>query len=134
MFVLKEKSKDGNDFISEAISKGANYYLTSKQGWKYKNKKIKFNNTIKFLEKFGLAKRKKSNAKIIAITGSSGKTTLKFLIGNLLKTFGNTYFSPKSYNNHIGVPLSLCNLNYNDEYGVFEIGMSKKERSKLFQI
>ena len=60
------------------------------------------------------------------MTGSSGKTTVKELIGNLLKNFGETYFSPNSFNNSFGVPLSLCNLENVHKYGVFEIGMSKK--------
>jgi UDP-N-acetylmuramoyl-tripeptide--D-alanyl-D-alanine ligase len=61
---------------------------------------------------------------VIAITGSSGKTTLKTLLGKTLSRYGKTYFSQKSYNNHIGVPLSLCNLENNHKYSVFEIGMS----------
>ena len=44
----------------------------------------------------------------------------------MLKNFGETYCSPKSYNNHFGVPLSLSSLNKNHKYGVFEVGMSKK--------
>ena len=43
-----------------------------------------------------------------------------------LKDYGDTYFSPRSFNNSYGVPLSLCNLEQEHEYGVFEIGMSKK--------
>ena len=82
-------------------------------------------NTKSFLNKFGSIKRNEVDATIIAITGSSGKTTLKTLIGNLLNTYEKTYFSPKSYNNHYGVPLSLCNLEKEHKYGVFEIGMSK---------
>ena len=71
-------------------------------------------------------KRNYTNGKIIAVTGSSGKTSVKDLIGNLLKNYGETYFSPRSFNNSYGVPLSLCNLEQEHKYGVFEIGMSKK--------
>ena len=60
------------------------------------------------------------------MTGSSGKTSVKHLLGNLLKSYGKTYFSPRSFNNSYGVPLSLCNLEQEHKYGVFEIGMSKK--------
>ena len=53
----------------------------------------------------------------------------------MLKIFGNTYFSPKSFNNHYGVPLSLSNLEHNHKFGVFEIGMSKKgEINKLSKL
>ena len=67
------------------------------------------------------------------MTGSSGKTTVKELIGNLLKNFGETYFSPNSFNNSFGVPLSLCNLENFHKYGVFEIGMSKKGEIRKIQ-
>ena len=78
------------------------------------------------MKKLAFLKRNFTNAKIIAVTGSSGKTTVKDLIGNLLKNYGETYFSPRSYNNAYGVPLSLCNLEQEHNYGVFEIEMSKK--------
>ena len=64
-------------------------------------------------------------AQIIAVTGSAGKTSLKNLIKDLLRNFGKTYCSPKSFNNHLGVPISLSNLSYDDKFGVFEVGMSK---------
>ena len=59
------------------------------------------------------------------------------MLGQLLKKFGETYFSPKSFNNHLGVPISLSNLSSFDKYGVFEVGMSKageiKNLSKLIR-
>jgi len=70
--------------------------------------------------------RDNSSAEIIGITGSVGKTTLKNLISFSLKNYGKVYHSPYSYNNRFGVPLSLCNLKSNVDYGVFEIGMDKK--------
>ena len=70
-------------------------------------------------------KREYSSAKIIAITGSAGKTSLKNLTKELLQNFGKTYSSPKSFNNHLGVPISLSNLSVDDKFGVFEVGMSK---------
>ena len=64
--------------------------------------------------------------KIIGITGSCGKTSLKELLSVCLNKVGNASCSPKSYNNKYGVPLSLFNLNLNNNYGIFEIGMDKK--------
>ena len=94
-------------------------------------------NEIPFLYEFARLKRENSLAKIIAITGSAGKTSLKNLIKQLLQNFANTYCSPRSFNNHIGVPISLSNLSANDKYGVFEVGMSKpgeiKNLSRLIQ-
>ena len=77
-----------------------------------------------FLNNF--AKLKKfSSAKIIAVTGSAGRTSLKNLIKDLLQNFGKTYASPKSFNNQLGVPVGLSNLNHDDKFGIFEVGMSK---------
>ena len=70
--------------------------------------------------------RENINAKIISITGSCGKTTLKEMIGLVLKKISRTSFSPKSFNNKYGVPLSLFNMKQSDDFGVFEIGMDKK--------
>ena len=132
---IKGKKNDGNRFIPKAIKKGAQYIVTSKKFKGYKNKIIKISNEISFLNKYGKLKRDYSTAKIIAITGSAGKTSLKNLIKDLLQNFGDTIASPKSYNNHFGVPLSLSNLNTSHKFGVFEIGMSKKgEINRLSKI
>ena len=122
---IKGKNNEGYKFIPEAIKKGAKYVVSSKILKKYKKKTIKVKNEISFLNQFAKLKREHSLATIIAITGSAGKTSLKNLIKNLLKNFNNTYSSPKSFNNHFGVPISLSNLRYEDRYGVFEVGMSK---------
>jgi len=122
---VKGKNYDGHVFVKEALKNKANYCVVQKNiNIKNKKKLIKCNSTINFLNKLAILKRKHTNAKIIAITGSSGKTTLKTLFGKTLSEYGKTYFSQKSYNNHIGVPLSLSNLEKDHEYGIFEIGMS----------
>ena len=90
---------------------------------------------MKFLNHFAEKKRNLSSAKFIAVTGSSGKTTVKTMLGNLLMQYSKTYFSPKSYNNHYGVPLSISNIDPDDDFGVFEIGMSKfNEINKLSKL
>ncbi len=122
---FKGVNNDGNKFISKAIKKGASYVISSKNNKKYNKKIIKVNNPIAFLNKFGNLKRENCNAKIIAITGSTGKTSLKNILNALLQKFGNTHASPRSFNNHFGVPLSLSNLNENHKFGIFEIGMNK---------
>jgi len=63
-------------------------------------------------------------AKVIAVTGSVGKTGVKEALGRLLSEQGNTSFSFGSYNNHFGVPLSLARLPKNAKFGVFELGMN----------
>ena len=122
---IKGKNNDGAKFISQALKKGAKYIVSSNNYKKYKNKIIKVDNVINFLNHFASLKRNNSVATILAITGSAGKTSLKNLIKELLQNFGETYSSPKSYNNHFGVPVSLSNLSTNHRYGVFEVGMSK---------
>jgi len=122
---INGKKRNGIEFIEKAIKKGAKYIISKKKIKKLKNKSIRVTDEIKFLNTFAFKKRDKTKAKIIAITGSAGKTSLKNLINDLLQNFSNTFCSPKSYNNHLGVPLSLSQLNTSHEFGVFEVGMSK---------
>ena len=122
---IKGKKNDGNNFIKDAIKNGASCVISEATTKKSKIKILKVKNSISFLNNFAKLKRERSQAKIIAITGSAGKTSLKNLIKNLLKKFGNTYSSPKSFNNHYGVPISLSNLRCENKFGVFEVGMSK---------
>ena len=103
---LKGKNQDGNKFSHNALKRGANYVVSSSR-IKEKNKKIIIvKNTIDFLNKFAKLKRDHSLAKIIAVTGSAGKTSLKNLLNNMLQHKGNTYSSPMSFHNHLGVPVS----------------------------
>ena len=123
---IKGKNHDGHLFVKDALRKKASFCVVKKILKNVNsNKLIKYSNTINFLNKLATKKREHSKAKIIAVTGSSGKTSFKALLGSLLSHYGETYFSRKSYNNHFGVPLSLCNLEAQHQYGVFEIGMSK---------
>ena len=122
---IKGKKNDGNEFISDALKKGAGCIVSSFKNQKNNKKIIKIKDTISFLNHFAKLKREQSHAKIIAITGSAGKTSLKNLIKDLLQNFGKTHYSPKSFNNHLGVPISLSNLSYDDKFGVFEVGMSR---------
>ena len=122
---IKGKNNNGVKFIPKALKKGAAYVITSKNIKKYKDKIIRVENEVKFLNDFASKKRQKTDAKIIAITGSAGKTSLKNLIKDLLQNFDQTIYSPKSYNNHFGVPLSISQLNKDHKFGVFEVGMSR---------
>ena len=126
-FALEGKTKDGHNFAQEAIKKGAAGLVLNKKIKKiFKNKIIKVKNTFSSLNDLAEITRGRTTAEIIGITGSAGKTSLKNLISMALKNYGKVYHSPYSYNNKLGVPLSLSNLKENTEYGVFEIGMDKK--------
>ena len=123
-FAIKGKNKDGNLFIKEAFKNKASLVVTDK----LKNNKncLRVKNTLKFLTEASSILRENTQCKIIAITGSSGKTSLKELIGKSLEKNYNVTYSPKSFNNKFGVPVSLFNLKKNDDFGIFEIGMDKK--------
>ena len=126
-FAIKGKKNNGNKFIDQAFKKKASLAIVNKIS---KNSsithQIKVRDSLKFLTESSKIFRQNINTKIIAITGSCGKTTLKDLLGNSLKKISKVSTSPQSYNNKYGVPLSLFNLDQKDDYGVLEIGMDKK--------
>ena len=126
-FAIKGKKNDGNKFIGDAFKQKASLAIVNKINKSNKIlNQIKVKDTLKFLTESSKIYRKNIDTKIIAITGSCGKTTLKELLGSSLKKYFRTSVSPKSYNNKYGVPLSLFNLDHRDDYGVLEIGMDKK--------
>jgi MurE/MurF fusion protein len=126
-FAIRGKRIDGHKFAKKAILMGAIKSVISKKIKSLsKAKSIKVQNTLSSLTALAKVTRENSSARIIAITGSVGKTTLKNLISFTLKNYGKVYHSPHSYNNKFGVPLSLSNIKTNTDYGVFEIGMDKK--------
>ena len=126
-YAIKGENTDGHKFIREALKRGATKCVVSKKIKQIpKNKLIKVKNTFSSLNNLARITRNNSTAQIIGITGSVGKTTLKNLVGFALKNYGKVYYSPHSYNNKFGVPLSISNLKKNTKYGIFEIGMSKK--------
>ena len=97
---------------------------------KYKNSKIILKEKpLNFLNKISSRYRKSLNANTIAITGSSGKTSVKELTGFCLSKLDKTYFSKKSFNNKFGVPLSIFNTPEKTKFLVLEVGMDKKVKS-----
>ena len=125
-FSIRGKKFDGNKFANEAIQKGASLSIIDKNFDIKSKKKIKVKNSFKFLNECAKSIRNISLIKAISITGSSGKTSLKELIGYSLNQISSTSFSKKSYNNKYGVPLSLFNIQAKNKFGVFEVGMDKK--------
>jgi len=126
-FAIRGKKTDGHRHVKEAIKKGAIKSVISKKINKLpEGKSIQVQNTFASLNSLAKVTRNNTLARVIGITGSVGKTTLKNLISFTLKNYGKVHNSPHSYNNKFGVPLSLSNLKNNTEYGVFEIGMDKK--------
>src|SRR5210317_547177 len=126
-FAIKGKKNDGSKFINEAYRKKSSMMITHKLDKVIPlSRQVRVNDTLNFLTECATDYRKNINTNIIGITGSCGKTTLKELLGKGLAKITKTYFSPKSFNNKFGVPLSLFNLKQNVNFGVFEVGMDRK--------
>jgi len=124
---IKGKKNDGNKFVTDSFKRKASLAVVNKiQNKLNSGRQIKVKNTLKFLTDVSKVFRKGIDTKIIAITGSCGKTTLKELLGNVLSKISKVSISPKSYNNKFGVPLSLFNIEQSDKFGVLEVGMDKK--------
>lgn len=126
---LKGQQHDGHLFIPKAIEKGASVIIISDPAYCdlcAQHSYFVIPDTQKALEKLAMANRMKyiNSVFVTAVTGSVGKTTLKEFLRTLFSYFGPTVASQKSFNNHLGVPLTLNDLDDDTKYGVFEIGMN----------
>jgi UDP-N-acetylmuramoyl-tripeptide--D-alanyl-D-alanine ligase len=123
---LKGPAHDGHDHVAAAITAGAAVALVSRQPQQVPaNGRLVFvEDTFKALEDLGRAGRKRAEGRIIAVTGSVGKTGTKEMLRLMLNACGDTYANEGSLNNHWGVPLSLSRLPERARYGVFELGMN----------
>ena len=120
---LKGKNFDGNKFAIEALEKGANFAIVdSPSVAKKSNKIILVEDSLKALQELAQFHRKQITTKIIALTGSNGKTTTKELILSVLSQKYNTKGTFGNLNNHIGVPLTLLQFDEKTEIGVVEMG------------
>ena len=123
---IKGPNFDGHDFITQALSKGAVASLVC-EGTRRSSEGesiVYVEDTCAALNSLGAAGRKRSEAEVIAVTGSVGKTSVKEALGFLLSEQGSTYYSHGSFNNHFGVPLSLARLPRESRYAIFELGMN----------
>jgi len=123
---LKGENRDGHAFVKSAFEAGAGAALVTHRPAELPPSAalLTVANTQRALEDLAVAARARSDAKIIAVTGSAGKTTTKEILRIALGALGKTHASAASYNNHWGVPLSLASLPREARYGVFEIGMN----------
>ena len=111
---IKGEILDGHNFIEEAINNGACATIVSKK-IKCNIPTILVDDTVNVLGKLASYIKNKYSPITIAITGSTGKTTTRNLIYNLLKSKYNCLTNEKNYNNNIGVPLTIFNLNEKTE-------------------
>jgi UDP-N-acetylmuramoyl-tripeptide--D-alanyl-D-alanine ligase len=118
---------DGHDFVEAAIKNGAGAALVGAI-WAKKAPKdlplIVVDDPLIGLEHLARAARARTDAKVVAVTGSVGKTSTKEAIRLVLEAAGHTHASIKSFNNHWGVPLMLARMPADTQYAVFEVGMN----------
>lgn len=117
---------DGHNFVEMALTeKKAAGAIVSILPEKVElhEKILLVDDTLKSLEKLANYKREKSKAKIIAVTGSVGKTSVKEILGLAFSPLGKTFISRGNYNNFLGVPINMASLPDDAEFAIFEIGM-----------
>ena len=122
-FAINGPNFNGNMFIKEAIEKGCSYIISDDKKISSESDKIIYvKDTVIALQDLANFHRRFLKIKIIAITGSNGKTTSKELIYNVLKSRYNTIATKGNLNNHLGVPLTLLSMNKETEIGIIEMG------------
>ena len=122
-FAIKGLNFDGNKFANQAIKNGASLVVSDDlEISKISDKIIYVNDTIKTLQELANFHRKFINTKIIAITGSNGKTTSKELMLNVLSKRYKTIATKGNLNNHLGVPLTILSMSKETQIGIVEMG------------
>ncbi|HYG26156.1 MAG TPA: UDP-N-acetylmuramoyl-tripeptide--D-alanyl-D-alanine ligase [Caulobacteraceae bacterium] len=121
LFVALAGVRDGHEFVGGAIQSGAAGALVSRE---VDGPAVVVPDTLRALEQLGVAARERSAARRCAVTGSVGKTSVTQAVMAGLSLAGRAHSSVKSYNNHIGVPLTLARMPKATERAVFEIGMN----------
>jgi UDP-N-acetylmuramoyl-tripeptide--D-alanyl-D-alanine ligase len=124
---IKGDNFDGSDYGNQAIEKGAAAAIINKTSClnsASENKFIRVDDALAALVKLGKYKRAKTHAKVIAVTGSVGKTSVKEALAYLLGKQGVCYSTTGNLNNHIGLPLTLANIPDAADFIVLEMGMN----------
>ncbi len=127
---IKGKRLDGHQFVEEALKKGAQGLMVEKDGVQLKGLPprvvvIEVTNTKEALLSLAAWYRKRFNPKVVAVTGSNGKTTTKEMINFILTPRFRVVSAPASFNNEIGVPLAVLRIDHFTEVAVFEIEMNE---------
>jgi UDP-N-acetylmuramoyl-tripeptide--D-alanyl-D-alanine ligase len=126
LFVALSDARDGHDFVAQALAKGAAAAMVSRipAGVAVDAPLLIVDDVQSALERLGAAGRARSAARVIAVTGSVGKTSTKEMLRAVLAGQGATHAAEASYNNHWGVPLTLARLPQTAQFAVIEIGMN----------
>ncbi|MNK25837.1 UDP-N-acetylmuramoyl-tripeptide--D-alanyl-D-alanine ligase [compost metagenome] len=124
-FCLKGANFDGNTFAEEAIKLGAIAAVIDNPVYHMEGKTVLVDDALITLQDLARYHRQQFHIPFIGITGSNGKTTSKELISAVLATQFKVHFTQGNFNNHIGVPLTLLQLNETHEIAVIEMGANK---------
>jgi UDP-N-acetylmuramoyl-tripeptide--D-alanyl-D-alanine ligase len=126
-FAIKGEASDGHAYVERAFEAGAAAAVIEQaKAGAYSDRYALFlvEDTLRAMERLGAAARARSKARIVAVTGSVGKTSAKEMLRVALGAAGPTHAAAASYNNHWGVPLTLARMPAEATFGVFEIGMN----------
>ncbi|WP_283776493.1 UDP-N-acetylmuramoylalanyl-D-glutamyl-2,6-diaminopimelate--D-alanyl-D-alanine ligase [Stappia sp. WLB 29] len=118
---------DGHDFAAKACEAGAALAIVARERvgeLPPQGRYLVVEDPLEALRDLGRASRARSRARIVAVTGSVGKTSTKDMLKLALSPSGRTHAPVASFNNHWGVPLTLARMPADTEFGVFEIGMN----------
>lgn len=126
LFVALTAARDGHDFVAQALEAGAAAALVERvpEGLAADAPLLIVRNVQAALEALGVASRARSRARVVAVTGSVGKTSTKEMLRKVLGGQGKTHAAEASYNNHWGVPLTLARMPADSDFAVIEIGMN----------
>ncbi|MEM6745067.1 MAG: UDP-N-acetylmuramoyl-tripeptide--D-alanyl-D-alanine ligase [Pseudomonadota bacterium] len=126
LFVALADVRDGHDYVKAAFDAGAAGALATHRpaGAAEGAPLVIVPDVLKALEALGAAARARANARIVAVTGSVGKTTAKDMLRLALGAQGRTHAAERSFNNHWGVPLTLARMPRDAEFAAIEIGMN----------
>jgi UDP-N-acetylmuramoyl-tripeptide--D-alanyl-D-alanine ligase len=126
LFVALKDARDGHDFVRAALDKGASAALVSRipDGCSETDPLLVVADVLAALTALGQAGRARTRARVIAVTGSVGKTSTKEMLRAVLSGQGRVHAAEASFNNHWGVPVTLARLPAEADFAVVEIGMN----------
>ncbi len=125
---IRGQRLDGHDYVGAALARGAVVAIVAQEKLaglgRIGGPLLVVDDVMKAMRRLAVAARARFSGKIVAVTGSAGKTTTKDMLRLALAPSGNVHAAPASFNNHWGVPLSLARMPDGADFGVFEIGMN----------
>lgn len=134
-FALKGDTFDGNKFALQALNEGASYVIIDNPSYYIESNCILVHDVLETLQQLALYHRKQLSIPVIAITGTNGKTTTKELLAAVLQRKYCVLATAGNLNNHIGVPLTILEINKDVEIAIIEMGANhQKEIAFLCEI